>query len=205
MITLSRFENIEYFVDDRISNDQSCGRHIEKIRSCGVEKKIFSIEKLLEEDPNKIVIVIGDSKLFSRYKEKLESFGFKENIHFFNGWDLSSEFYRNFFEDKTWDEIENNYGSIFTEEKSYEYRAKAVAKLIPQDVRSIMDLGCGNEILKKYVHGVQYIGVDYKKRSEDTIICNLEKDPLPDILVDMYCLIGVIYYIKDIKDRKSVV
>ncbi len=63
-----------------------------------------------------------------------------------------------------------------------------------------MDLGCGNEILKRYVRGIRYIGVDYKKRSEDTIVCDLEKDSLPDIAVDMYCLIGVIYYLKDIKN-----
>lgn len=200
LITLSRFANIEYFVDDKLNNDKNSENREKTVKSCGVEKKIFPIEKLLEENPDKIVIIVGDNKLYPYYKEKLELLGFKENFNFFNGWDLNSEFYRSFFEGKTWEAIERNHENIFIEEKSYEYRAKAIAELIPKDVKSIMDLGCGNEALKKYVKGIKYIGVDYKKRSEDTLVCDLEKDFLPNIPVDMYCLIGVIYYLNNIKD-----
>lgn len=194
LITLSRFESVDYFVDNKIENSEM------KIESCGIEKKVYPIKKLVEENPNEIVIIIGDSKLYFPYKKQLELLGFKENVHFFNGWKLTSEFYSKLFEDNTWEKIENSYNNIFDEDKVYEYRAKAIAKLIPKEVKSIMDLGCGNEILKKHVKNVQYFGVDYKKRNENTIVCNLNQDPLPDMYVDMYCLIGVVYYLKNFKN-----
>lgn len=193
LITLSRFEDIEYFVDDKVENKEI------KIISCGIEKKVFPLKKLVEENPDEIILIIGDSKLYFQYKEKLELLGFKENVHFFNGWKLTTEFYSKLFKDNTWEKIENSYSNIFGEDKVYEYRAKTIAELIPKEVKSIMDLGCGNGILRKYVKNVQYFGVDYKKRNEETIICNLDQEPLPNIHVDLYCLIGVIYYLKNVK------
>ena len=72
LITLSRFANIEYFVDDKLNNDKNSENREKTVKSCGVEKKIFPIEKLLEENPDKIVIIVGDNKLYPYYKEKLE-------------------------------------------------------------------------------------------------------------------------------------
>lgn len=200
LITLSRFQEICYFIDDHLAENRTASQDgpLGKIKSCGIEKKIFSTKKLLEENPEDILLIIGDSRKYSYYKKKLESIGLRENLHFFNGWKLTPEFYWRLFEDNTWEKIENTNENIFAEEMAYGYRAKHMASLIPDEVGSIMDLGCGNELLKRYLKkDVKYIGVDYKKRNDNTIICDLNRDPLPEIPVDMYYLAGVIYFIEN--------
>ncbi len=52
--------------------------------------------------------------------------------------------------------------------------------------------------LKKYLSKkIKYIELDYCKRNEDTIICDMNKDKLPVMDVDMYYLAGVLPYIDD--------
>lgn len=200
LITLSRFKDIEYFIDD----ENICAESEGKIECLGIEKKIYPIEKLYNENLNEIIIIIGDSHLYSYYKNKLEMIGLQENFHFFNGWKLTQQFYFNFYENNTWEKLEDSHEEIFINEKIYEYRAMAVAKLLPPEVHSIMDLGCGDEVLKKYIRdGIEYIAVDYKKRNESTIVCDLNKDILPDMAVDMYCLVGVIYFLENIQNLIS--
>ena len=51
---------------------------------------------------------------------------------------------------------------------------------------------------KKYLSKkIKYIELDYCKRNEDTIICDMNKDKLPVMDVDMYYLAGVLPYIDD--------
>lgn len=70
--------------------------------------------------------------------------------------------------------------------------------MIPDDVQSIMDIGCGDCKLKKYLpENIKYIGVDYCKREDNTIVCDLNIDKLPQQFVDMYYLAGVLPYVSD--------
>lgn len=76
-----------------------------------------------------------------------------------------------------------------------------MSEMIPSDSVSIMDIGCGNGRLKKYLpkNIETYYGVDYVARDNETIVCDLNRERLPEISVDVYYLAGVIMYINDVK------
>jgi hypothetical protein len=63
---------------------------------------------------------------------------------------------------------------------------------------SIMDLGCGKMWLKEYIKSTnKYIGVDYIKRDENTIVCDLNKKEFPSQNVDFIFISGCMEYVKD--------
>ena len=191
LLTIERYKRVEYFVDNV--------QKIDKFIGIGSEKNIYPIEQLLKEDKHEIVIVISDNSLYKEAKIKLEDMGFTEGIHFFNGWRLDYSFYKIYYDDNSWGKYENEQDGAI-EQEAFDQRAKMMSQLIPGDVNSIMDLGCGAEFLKKYINPeIQYYGLDYCKRSSTTIVCDLNKEQLPDIYVDMYYMAGLIYYIDDIE------
>lgn len=62
-----------------------------------------------------------------------------------------------------------------------------------------MDIGCGNCRLKKFLNNnIVYYGLDYIKRNENTLVCDLNKDCLPKLNVDLYYMAGIIYYVDDL-------
>ncbi|MCR4647283.1 MAG: hypothetical protein K5695_18065, partial [Oscillospiraceae bacterium] len=80
----------------------------------------------------------------------------------------------------------------------FNVRASLMAKMIPADVRSLMDIGCGVCDLKKYIPAeIRYYGLDVCKRDEETLVCDLNCEPLPDVPVDLYYMAGLIYYINE--------
>lgn len=194
LVTLSRFEKIAYFIDD----EQVCAEKDNKLYfGESVIKSIYPIRILLKENRDDLVIIISNSRNYKDAANKLTEMGFIENIHFFNGWKLDGNFYKIIDANQEWKADEKNTDNIF-ENKAWEKRAEIMASMIPGDVRSVMDLGCGDCKLKKYLSkGIKYIGLDYCQRSEDTIVCDMNKEQLPMIDVDMYYLAGVLPYIND--------
>ena len=82
--------------------------------------------------------------------------------------------------------------------KYFEYRTKRMAELMPDDVKTILDLGCGNERLRNVIDSdITYYGLDYVKRSENTIICDVNREHLPKIEVDLYFMAGFLTYVND--------
>ena len=64
----------------------------------------------------------------------------------------------------------------------WEKRAQAMVKLIPKNVGSILDIGCGECLLKKYLpREIKYYGLDYRKRNDETIVCNINEEKIPVI------------------------
>ena len=62
-----------------------------------------------------------------------------------------------------------------------------------------MDIGCGEELLKEFLcKDIKYYGLDYCERNKETIICDINKEKLPDIKVDLYYMAGIIDYVTDI-------
>ena len=193
LLTLSRFEKIEYFIDDEYQQ----GKEFE---ICGHVKKIFPFEKIVEEKINDIIVLISDTKKYQECKQKLENIGLIENIHFFNGWKLHKNFYSYSVDEKDWLQYEKNKNINHDEQTVWEERAREMSSLIPEDVKSLMDIGCGNCRLKKYLpDNMRYYGLDCVKREEDTLLCDINAEQLPKIQVDMYYLAGVLYYVNDIK------
>lgn len=190
LLTLERLEKIDYFIKD---DNEPC----EPVFADGFQGRIKSLDCLLEEKKDEILVIISNSRKYEAKAKKLKDMGFVENIHFFNGWKLDNNFYSVIEANQDWIMDENQNPNIF-ENAAWERRAKMMAAMIPDDVRTIMDLGCGDCKLKKYLSAaIKYIGLDYCKRDKDTIICDMNRDKLPAINVDMYYLGGVLPYITD--------
>lgn len=90
---------------------------------------------------------------------------------------------------KEWEEFE-----YF--DSKWENRVKKLsAYILPNE--SIMDLGCGQMTLKKYITSNSYIPVDYTKRDEKTIVCDFNKKEFPQIKADVIFISGCLEYIYD--------
>lgn len=75
-------------------------------------------------------------------------------------------------------------------------RIKQMSGFISKNDTSVVDLGCGPMWLKDYLEAdVTYTGVDYKNRGPNTIICDLNKDCLPELYSDVYFISGCLEYI----------
>jgi hypothetical protein len=61
---------------------------------------------------------------------------------------------------------------------------------------SVVDLGCGEMWLKCFLEpSNKYTGVDYRKRDENTIICDFNKGMYPNINADVYFISGCLEYV----------
>lgn len=78
-------------------------------------------------------------------------------------------------------------------------RIKIMAEFIPEN-STVLDLGCGPQWLKKFLSKSQkYLGVDYKKRGQKTIICDLNKDTYPSSNAEIAFVSGCLEYIEEPK------
>lgn len=160
---------------------------------------VCSIQRLWEEYPDDVVVLISDSHRYWEAKDLLEAHGFKENVHFFNGWKLNFEFYQTIFGAGHWEVFEQAHKDIMQQRHHvWLRRARLLSELLPKDIGSIMDVGCGEGLLRSFLpKSVAYYGVDYCQRNADTIICDINREQLPAIRVDAYVLAGVLMYVKD--------
>jgi hypothetical protein len=72
-----------------------------------------------------------------------------------------------------------------------------ISRYIDPVTDSIVDLGAGNMNLRKHLsENTRYYPVDYKKRCEETIVCDLNKNEFPNINADTYVLCAMLYYIE---------
>ncbi len=91
---------------------------------------------------------------------------------------------------KKWENIEY----FDTEWKS---RIKEMASYIGHNEK-VLDLGCGQEWLIEYLHtSNEYIGVDYRKRSSKTIVCDFNKYQFVDFKVDTVFISGCLEYVNN--------
>ncbi len=81
-------------------------------------------------------------------------------------------------------------------DESWKNRMKVMVKFIPDNV-SVIDLGCGPMWLKQFLKIRKYYPVDYKKRAEDTIVCDFNKHEFPGLKADFAFVGGCLEYIKD--------
>lgn len=195
LLTIDRLKTIDCFVDDEAPEDKvkEFLRHN--------HFRISSIEELKKEKSGNVTIIVGNNRRYESVKAILTELGFLENIDFFNGWKLNKNFYCKEYVSDSWIEYEKEKKIDFASNSNWEYRTQKMSELIPESVKTVMDIGCGNGRLRKYLSDdVIYYGLDYTPRNENTLICDLNNEPLPDIVVDAYFLAGVIYYINNIYD-----
>ena len=195
LLTIARLEEVDYFVDE----DALCQK--EGFNVCvDVILPVHGLEYLSRENKDEIVIVVSDNKRYDEAKDKLQRIGLVENVHFFNGWKLNKKFYSLYESNNSWKQFEEINRLNHDKQMLWEQRAEDMATLIPKDIKSVMDLGCGNERLRKYLKkDVKYYGLDYIKRNEQTIVCDLNEQEIPKINVDVYYMAGLLCYINDIE------
>lgn len=190
LYTVDRFISLEYLLDEQEG----------EYGICGFPQRVHSYEYLRNEKIDDLIVIINDTRKYEEIKKKLEKYGLIENIHFFNGWKLDSNFYHEVYADKGWQEFEqSDTNALKRQRQGWKDRARAMSQLIPEDVKVLMDIGCGEELLKEFLcKDIKYYGLDYCERNKETIICDINKEKLPDIKVDLYYMAGIIDYVIDI-------
>ena len=190
LYTVDRFISLEYLLDEQEG----------EYGICGFPQRVHSYEYLRNEKIDDLIVIINDTRKYEEIKKKLEKYGLIENIHFFNGWKLDSNFYHEVYADKGWQEFDqSDTNALKRQRQGWKDRARAMSQLIPEDVKVLMDIGCGEELLKEFLcKDIKYYGLDYCERNKETIICDINKEKLPDIKVDLYYMAGIIDYVIDI-------
>lgn len=190
LYTVDRFISLEYLLDEQEG----------EYGICGFPQRVHSYEYLRNEKIDDLIVIINDTRKYEEIKKKLEKYGLIENIHFFNGRKLDSNFYHEVYADKGWQEFEqSDTNALKRQRQGWKDRARAMSQLIPEDVKVLMDIGCGEELLKEFLcKDIKYYGLDYCERNKETIICDINKEKLPDIKVDLYYMAGIIDYVIDI-------
>ena len=85
--------------------------------------------------------------------------------------------------------------------RDWSERSQKLSEFISDDSTSILDVGCGEMHIRKYLKkGVKYYGCDYKKREEGTLICDLSIGEFPDVDVCTCFMAGVLEYLQNWKD-----
>lgn len=75
---------------------------------------------------------------------------------------------------------------------------ESLSGCVTESDESVVDLGAGNMNLRKHIpKRVKYFPVDYKRRCDETVVCDFNKGEYPDIKADVYVLCAMLYYIDD--------
>lgn len=187
LLPIDSLNYIDYFISDNVEDSEHEVWH---------GKPVYTIAKLKDESPDEVIIIIADSKYYKSISGQLNQMGFAENKHYFNGWHLSEHFFLAIKENE-WQRFEK--ADTF-DKYNWNARAASMATLIPEDVHSIIDFGCGNQRLKNYLRpDIRYIGLDYIARDENTIVCDVNKESLPQIDADCIYMAGFLMYVKNLE------
>ena len=123
----------------------------------------------------------------------LNSLGFYKDKNLFEAFDLSPELCRIRRQSVTDEDIKR---------KDYEnddIKLSIMARMIPADVKSICDVGCGKRRLKHLLPpGISYIGIDYIQTADDIMTLDLNHDSLPEIITDCIFACGILEFVDDI-------
>ncbi|MBP2662124.1 MAG: hypothetical protein H6Q71_72 [Firmicutes bacterium] len=152
--------------------------------------KVLSPQEMKETYPN-ANILISSAIFFDEIKKQLEFLGFPED-------QILS--YTLFIPDEiTWLDLEKkaNWARM-------RIRVKNISEWIDENDRSVVDYGAGEMFLKNLIHttspgGVQYYPIDYIRRSEETILCDLNARKFPRIYADVAVLSGILEFLTTIE------
>lgn len=93
-----------------------------------------------------------------------------------------------FSQDPTWPEVERF-------DPRWRTRIERMASFINRDDNFIVDVGCGPMWLRELIpQHANYIGLDYIARGDGSLICDLNKDDLPELNADVWFLSGCLEY-----------
>lgn len=96
-----------------------------------------------------------------------------------------------------WEDKEKELAFSWT---NYEERVRHMRMLIPPETRSILDFGAGVMFLRKLLpENMSYYPVDYKRRFDETIVCDFNKKEFPEKKADAAFCSGILEYIEDLE------
>lgn len=170
------YRGIDYFVD----NDP------ELIGTTYMGKPIYSPDKLLEEDRDNILILIGSIVYHLEIEFQLKDMGFEEDTHYkwaigFCGDEGCPRLWRH-IEWRDRPKNENNLRFIEESEEALQ-RLRTVSKLIDfGKTNTVVDICAANGRIKRFLpENVRYIPVDYQRYSDETVLCDLNRYEFPPI------------------------
>lgn len=74
-----------------------------------------------------------------------------------------------------------------------------LAKMLPNNIHSICDVGCGQRKLMKIIpSSIKYVGFDYIQKADNIISVDLNKEEMPQINADCYLGCGILEFIDDV-------
>lgn len=92
--------------------------------------------------------------------------------------------------------VENVLG---LENELFRKRMAVLSGFISSDDKSFIDFGAGAEYLRKILDdGAVYYPVDYVRRSDRTILCDLNKGEFPEVKADVAFMAGFLGYMEDV-------
>jgi hypothetical protein len=165
-------------------------------------KPVYGFEAIAKESKDDTFVIINAKfRYYRAMADALKGFGWEEKIHFSSIEDFCQKTDTEDYITCSFEFLEKNgIFDINTNRHLWNDRTELLSQFIAWDARSIVEFGCGRCILKSFLPaGVAYTGVDYVKRDEDTIVCDVNRDPLPDIKADTLFLAGFIEEVKDVR------
>lgn len=190
----SIYKGIDYFVDD----DENL------IGTTYFGKPIYGPDRLTEEVGGQIFILIGSIIYHTEIEFSLIDMGFQKDVDFvwaiaWRGDDKCQRLWKH----NEWNDSKNNALSLQTVLHSEEVRQRyyIVSRLMDFDkYHTVIELGAANERVREFLPtDVRYIPSDYIRYSDDTIVADLNEQPVPDFATnrkDTVCLLlsCIIYY-----------
>lgn len=151
------------------------------------EKKVI-LPSILKEEYCNANIVVSSIIYADEISNELIEMGFNENQIFS---------YKIFMPDNImWSDLDDNIDWDLMR-----FRVEMFSEWITDDIVSIVDYGAGKEWLRKYINpDVKYYPVDYIKRNEHTILCDLNFERFPEINADVSVCSGVLEFINTAKE-----
>lgn len=154
------------------------------------DKPIFLPSDLPEKFPDSN-IVISSVVYYDEIKENLLKMGLpEENIIPYSVF---------MPETVTWKELEK--ATVWGGDRN---RVEKISQLIPADSDSVADYGEGKINLKNFLPPkTEYFPIDYVKRSDITILCDFDRDTLPDIYSDVSVCTATLIFLKKAEELIS--
>lgn len=190
------YQGIDYFVDN----------NPELIGTTYLGKPIYSPEKLLEEDKEGILILIGSIIYHTELEFQLKRMGFEEDVHYkwaigFCGDECCPRLWRHI----EWNDRKANSSSIEAIENGEQTLTmlKLISDLMDfNKISAVVDIGAANGRIKEFLpERVHYTPVDYIAYSDETVLCDLTKKEFPSVHSDPAhtCIVlsGIIIYAPD--------
>ncbi len=152
-----------------------------------VNKPVVTPESL-KNDYTNANIIVSTNIYFDEIKTKLIEYGFSESqIIPYTLFIPQNIIWRDLEDNINWDLMKPS--------------VELFSKWIDENIKSIVDYGAGQMYLKTFLSkDVKYYPVDYMKRFDDTIVCDLNNGNFPDLKADVAVLNGVLEFLITAED-----